>query len=214
MKLLKTLLVLSLVFGISLNVFANDEQNASSKTQAASEKEKKEEYPKFVLKDIDVKKYEIKAVKWGLTFPSLKDKKAVAVLMFGEHCPPCLKEIPSLIELKNKYKKDFEILALQVQDGIDKKRLKEFVKEHGINYPVISGRDFMDFIYYFASKSGWRGSVPYILLFDKEGHIHFSNMGFTPEEALESAIKDTLGIKETPKENNTSAPKIKIDLKK
>ena len=197
MKLIKTIvLTISAIFLLSFNATAKEENaskaNSSKEQNQSAQLPKKEEYPKFVLKDLNGNSYEIQAVKWGLTFPSLKDKKAVAVLMFGEHCPPCLKEIPNLVEVKNKYKKEFEILALQVQDKVDKKSLEKLIKEHKINYPIIQGRKFMDFIYYFAKKSGWLGSVPYILIFDKEGHVRFSNLGYTDKEALEQGVKEAL----------------------
>ncbi len=211
MKLLKSLAFVASIFLLfSTQIVAKEDKNTKTQTQeknATSKTVKKVEYPKFVLKDIDGKSYEIKAVKWGLTFPSLKDKKAVAVLMFGEHCPPCIKEIPNLVEVKKKYKKDFEILALQVQDKVDKKALKEFRKKHKTNYPLIKGRDFMEFIYYFASKSGWLGSVPYILIFDKNGHVKFSNLGYTEKEALEQGVK--AAIKSSTEEKKESKPKNK-----
>jgi len=195
MRLLKTvasIFSIILIFSTTITAKETNSTKSADKNVSSAKKSKQEEYPKFTLKDVNGNSYEIQAVKWGLTFPSLKDKKAVAVLMFGEHCPPCLKEIPNLVEVKNKYKKEFEILALQVQDKVDKKSLEKLIKEHKINYPIIQGRKFMDFIYYFAKKSGWLGSVPYILIFDKEGHVRFSNLGYTDKEALEQGVKEAL----------------------
>ncbi len=185
MKLLKLLIAVFLIGSFSL--YAND----SNKTESVSIKEK---YPTFKIKDIFGKKYEIKAVKWGLTFPTLKEK-AVGVLMFGKHCPPCLKEIPQLVELKKKYKGKFEILAFQVQEKMSDKEAKNFYKSHKMNYVMIHGRDFMDFIYYFARKSGWKGMVPYILIFDSKGHIHFAKIGESSKEDIENALKEILSPK-------------------
>ncbi len=223
MRLLKTvasIFSIILIFSTTITAKETNSTKSADKNVSSAKKSKQEEYPKFTLKDVNGNSYEIQAVKWGLTFPSLKDKKAVAVLMFGEHCPPCLKEIPNLVEVKNKYKKEFEILALQVQKGMDEKALKEFGKKHNINYPLFKGRNFMEFIYYFARKSGWLGSVPYMIIFDKYGHVKFSNLGYTEKEALEMGIKDAIKSSETKlnekdkKSEKNSTDKIKIDLNK
>ncbi len=196
MRLIKLLFAALLIFSISLS--AKEEQNSS---KANLQKQKEEKYPIFTLKDIFGKSYKIKAVKWGLTFPGLKER-AVAVLMFGKHCPPCLKEIPMLVELKKKYKGKFEILALQVQEKMNEKEAKAFYKAHNMNYVMIEGRDFMDFIYYFARKSGWKGMVPYILIFDKEGHIKYGKIGESSKEEIENAIKSILEPKKEAKKSS------------
>jgi len=194
-KIFTLMIAIGLLSGSYLSAGeAKNETKSVKKAEVKSEAKKetkKEELPTFKLKDVNGKVYDIKAVKWGLTFPKLKNK-LVFIDMFGKNCPPCLKEIPHLVNLKKKYKDHIEIIALQVQEGMDIKETKEFIKEHKINYPVIKGRDFMQFIYYFAKKSGWKGMVPYMIMFSPEGKVKLAHKGFIEEAELEKKIKEEI----------------------
>ena len=194
-KVFPIILAISLLSGSFL--FADEAKNETksvkkpeTKTEVKA-KPKKEKFPNFKLKDVNGKVYEIQAVKWGLTFPKLKNK-IVFIDMFGKNCPPCLKEIPHLVKLKEKYKNNIEIIALQVQEGMNIKETKEFIKKHKINYPVIKGRDFMQFIYYFSKKSGWLGMVPYMIMFSPEGKVKLAHKGYMEEAELEKKIKEEI----------------------
>ncbi len=61
----------------------------------------------------------------------------VVVLNFwGTWCPPCVDEIPSIIEVNNDYKdKNVEIIGVSVGDDIS--ILKQFVEENNINYTIL-----------------------------------------------------------------------------
>ncbi|NEW61121.1 TlpA family protein disulfide reductase, partial [Sulfurovum sp. bin170] len=67
---------------------------------------------KFTLNTIDGKQLNISEIENGLEFKELKDK-AIFLVFFGYRCPPCVREIPVLIELTKKYK-DFAIVAIEV----------------------------------------------------------------------------------------------------
>jgi cytochrome c biogenesis protein CcmG/thiol:disulfide interchange protein DsbE len=81
------------------------------------------------------------------TLPSVKDGsmvkasgykgQAMLINFFATWCPPCRKEIPSLIELQKEYgPKGFTVIGISTDQGgaalVDK-----FVKKMGTNYPVL-----------------------------------------------------------------------------
>ncbi len=51
-------------------------------------------------------------------------------------CPPCREEIPSLIELQNKYKDQLQIIGI-AQDSGSAETVRRFMQEHQMNYPSV-----------------------------------------------------------------------------
>ncbi|MFA9375086.1 MAG: TlpA disulfide reductase family protein, partial [Poseidonibacter sp.] len=92
----------------------------------------------FKLTTTDEKIVELKSTPTGLDFKDYKDKKVVLVNVFATWCPPCIKEIPTLIELQNKYSDDFEIISVLFESEEDKpkKEVLEFIKKYNINYKI------------------------------------------------------------------------------
>jgi thiol-disulfide isomerase/thioredoxin len=64
--------------------------------------------------------------------------KWVIVNYWATWCPPCLEEIPDLIEFHEKHKdKDAVVLGINFEEA-DRERLLEFVDQHFMTYPVLS----------------------------------------------------------------------------
>jgi len=64
--------------------------------------------------------------------------KWVIVNYWATWCPPCLDEIPDLIEFHEKHKdKDAVVLGINFEE-VDREHLLEFVDQHFMNYPVLS----------------------------------------------------------------------------
>jgi len=159
----------------------------------------------FNLKTIDGKTLEVKGTKNGLNFKDFKNK-IVLLEFWGTHCPPCLFSIPHYIDLTNKYKDKIAMVAVEVQ-MTPKAQLAQFVKAKGINYNVLSQQENMDFVRYVATRAQWRGAIPYLLIFGKNGEVATIQRGMVSEEYIENIIKqlDKPQTKSTPsKESNTT----------
>jgi len=157
------------------------------------------------------KKLHIKGTQNGLQIKEYQGK-ILFLEFWGTHCPPCLISIPHYIELKKKYKDRLAILAIEVQDT-PTSMLKEFIKKHQINYDIIDYRSGISLVNYISQRTQWRGSIPFLLIFDTKGNYVTSQVGLLPQEALDGVI-DTLtkmnkGKKGSKEQNSTTPTKQK-----
>jgi len=134
--------------------------------------------PETVLPDLDGVQRDIS--EW--------DGKVLLVNFWATWCPPCLREIPAFIELREEYgDRGFEILGI----AIDTPDLVEnFVKKIGVTYPVVHGE--MDAASVSAAYGNTRGSLPYSVLLDRAGNIRFLHTGELSKEDLEAELKALL----------------------
>ncbi|MDX8387080.1 MAG: TlpA disulfide reductase family protein [Ghiorsea sp.] len=66
----------------------------------------------------------------------LPEGKVVLLNFWATWCPPCRQEVPSMVELYDKYKdQGFEIVAVSVDKG--KKEVVDFVKEQNMDFTVL-----------------------------------------------------------------------------
>ena len=161
----------------------------------------------FKLKTIDGKTLAVEGTKNGLKFKDFKNK-IVLLEFWGTHCPPCLFSIPHYIDLTKKYKDKIAMVAIEVQ-MTPKEQLQEFVKAKGINYNVLAQRENMDFVRYVATRAQWRGAIPYLLIFGKNGEVATIQRGMVSEEYIQNVIKqlDKPQATTAQKESNTTAQK-------
>ncbi|NOX15548.1 MAG: TlpA family protein disulfide reductase [Epsilonproteobacteria bacterium] len=131
----------------------------------------------------------LQAMDTGVYLPTFKGK-VVLLAFFGKNCPPCLAEIPEFVKLQKKYSKNFQIVAMHVQQKMTKPELTNFVSIRNINYSIIPSSDkAFDFVNFIASKTGWAGQIPFSLLLDKNGNVSKTYLGMQREENLTKDIK-------------------------
>jgi len=128
--------------------------------------------------------------KEGLDFKEFKGK-AVLLTLFGHRCPPCIREIPTFVELTTKHPNDLAIVALEAQN-YPEDEVKEFQEEHKMNYNVIAGINHNDFITYISGRAGYTSGIPLPLLIaiDKHGEVQNVHAGELTLDELESLVKD------------------------
>jgi len=198
-KKITTLLLLFLLSGCFANENnqSNQEQNqskiASTKTEKAS---------LFTLKTIDGKEIHVDETEGGLKFKEFQDK-VIFLVFFGHKCPPCLREIPELIELEKAQHEKLAIIAMEVQ-GLEQDQLQAFAKSKGINYPLMvadQNRPFLDFI---IQKANWRGSIPFLLGFDRSGTVQVVHIGGITNAQFTKMYKVLSQESQPQSENNTT----------
>lgn len=131
----------------------------------------------FVLKDLQGKDV------------SLKDYRGKVVLInFWAHwCPPCVKEIPDLVELRNNYKdKGFEILGVVVPARVNEQQVRKMARNFEMSYPVLWGTAES------LEQFGAINAIPRSFILNGEGKIVDDVVGMGTYAMFEGMIKKHL----------------------
>lgn len=134
---------------------------------------------------------------WGaeykLVLPDLKGKvhsladyqgKWVVINYWATWCPPCLDEIPELVEFHEKHsKKDAVVLGVSYEE-VDRDYLKSFVDEYFISYPILQG-DLNR-----APPFGRIYGLPTTYVVSPSGKLIDTRVGGVTRQYLEAIIKD------------------------
>lgn len=124
----------------------------------------------------------------------IKDLKGKAVILdfWATNCPPCIEEIPHLIELKTRYGDDLVLVGLHVGDDEDRAQVPAFVEKLKINYPLGDPDTALtDFI--FQTNS----AIPQTAVLDRNGVMLRKIVGFNAEirSQLDSAVERAVNSK-------------------
>jgi thiol-disulfide isomerase/thioredoxin len=124
-----------------------------------------------------------------LTPEDFKDK-VVLINFWATWCPYCKREIPALVRLQDRYREEgLQVVGIAVEDS--SRRVKEFAKENGINYPVAMGDETLKRIY------GGVSGLPTSFLIGRDGRIYQKITGAPMDMSVfEQSIK--MLVKATP----------------
>ncbi len=121
-------------------------------------------------------------------FEKLGDFKGKVVILdfWATYCPPCIEEIPHLIELQNKYQSQgLQVIGLHVGGEEDKPKVPDFVERLKIDYTIAVPEDELTYL-----LLGDDNSIPQTLIFDREGKVIKQFVGYDAE--VKKGIDDTL----------------------
>jgi peroxiredoxin len=108
--------------------------------------------------------------------------QVLVVNFWGSWCPPCVRELPGLNRLRQAFAgRPFEILGVNVAEHPN--RLKRFLKQHPIEFPVLYDRESEA---YYAWKVK---ALPTSFVIDRSGRVRYRAAG-----ALEWDSMEIIGI--------------------
>tara|TARA_B110000046_G_C12965824_1_gene386639 strand:+ start:97 stop:651 length:555 start_codon:yes stop_codon:yes gene_type:complete len=121
----------------------------------------------------------------AVLFSKQLNGKMVLISFWAPWCKPCVKEMPLFVELQEKYKDDFIILAVLFDRKQDLKKLNNFMKKHNVNFPVTIGEEN----YVLAKALDDVQMIPESFLYTKEGFFVEKFIGEINKSKLEKFIQ-------------------------
>jgi cytochrome c biogenesis protein CcmG/thiol:disulfide interchange protein DsbE len=132
--------------------------------------------PDFALTDLSGKPISLSELKG----------KVIFVNFWATWCPPCRQEIPDFVEFYEENKnKGAVILGVSVDKSADK--VRDFVSEYKINYPIVMATNDMVKDY----KPG--RYIPTTIIIDTNGMIQDKKVGIMDKASLEYYLKEYYG---------------------
>jgi thiol-disulfide isomerase/thioredoxin len=120
--------------------------------------------PDLKAKDLDGRELSLDAYKG----------KVVLLNFWATWCGPCRAEIPSLIRIQEAYKDRLQIIGMDVDDE-NEEQLRAFVKNQGINYPVVMTSVPVRLAY------GGIAALPTVFVINRDGKVVQKHVGlFNP----------------------------------
>lgn len=171
--MIKYFFVLAII--LSVSGYSYDLRNQSTETNVKVTL-KDDKAPEFSLKSVDGKTVKLSDYKG----------KVVIIDFWATWCPPCRKGIPDLISIQNEFKDKVVIIGISLDREKTIKDVPGFVKNNGINYPVVYGDDKVVIDY------GGIQSIPTSFVVDKNGTVVDMHVGLVSKDTFVNKIKELL----------------------
>lgn len=175
-------LVIVSAFGVATAIYAVRHSRASGENPASKSDvirfvANPEVAPPFVLRDLDGK------------IVSTEDWKGKVVILnfWATWCPPCRQEIPEFIRLQAAYKDKLQIVGASEDDDPPEK-VREFVQQHGMNYPVVMATKEL------ADNYGGVPALPTSFIIDPQGRVVQKHTGLYEYAVYERDVRALSGL--------------------
>jgi peroxiredoxin len=136
--------------------------------------------PDFSLKDLNNK---------TVSYSQIKGKRLTVIDFWATWCKPCLRSVPELIKLYERYKEEgVQFIGISVDSPRNLSKVKPFANSLGINYPVLLDLNSQVMTELKVTV------MPSILIIDEQDEIVFFHQGYRAgdEDVLEQEIKKLL----------------------
>ncbi len=118
----------------------------------------------------------------------LSDLRGQAVLLnfWATYCGPCKIEMPWFVELQKQYgPQGFQIIGVAMDDA-STEEIAKFVKEMGVNYPILLGKESV------GESYGGVGVLPTTFFLDRDGKVMAREFGLQSRSVFVDHIKKAM----------------------
>ena len=126
----------------------------------------------------------------GVMLSKQLNGKMILINFWATWCKPCIAEMPTFVELQEKYKDNFTIIAVLFEEEKDMEELAAFMKKYKINFPVTVGAE--NFV--LAHAFGDIKMIPESFLYTKEGFFVEKFIGEISKTKLENYIQEDMKV--------------------
>ena len=183
----KTLAFLSILSILFFTGCSSEDKKTTQQSQNSHESSIQSSKKEIKLSTIDNKNITIIKENEKIIIKEYPNK-IVLLNFFATWCPPCKAEIPNLIDLQNKYSKDFVVIAVLLEQGKTNEEIASFASDFKINYPVTNSKSNFDL----SNSIGPIKSIPTMFMIDKDSNIFQKYVGIVPIEMMEMDINKVL----------------------
>jgi thiol-disulfide isomerase/thioredoxin len=182
MKVIKNFLFVFLMvlsfnaFGCSKDKTEDSSLNDQTKEQINTTTDNKSKAPEFTLTSTDGKKI------------NLSDYKGKIVILdfWATWCGPCRMGVPDLVSIQKEFKNKVVVIGISLDDQRTMSDIAPFMKEYGINYPVVYGTSQVVMDY------GNIEAIPTSFIINKKGFIVDQNIGLVPKAKFVDKINSLM----------------------
>ena len=117
----------------------------------------------------------------------VKDLKGKVVILdfWATYCPPCIEEIPHLMELQAKYGEELSVIGLHVGGEEDRPKIPAFLEKLNVAYPLAYPEDALT-SYVFGQQT----AIPQTAVFDRSGKMVKKITGF--DASIKKELDETI----------------------
>jgi len=174
----RTVLAITLSLGIVILIFAGFHAlpDSHDRTASANGSLRIKTAPDFELKSLEGQSVKLSEFRG----------KIVVLNFWATWCAPCRVEMPTLLDLYNKYRsKGVEFIGVAMDDG-SQERVGSFVKKMGVNYTILLGNQSV------AGAYGGLRLLPQTVFITQDGQALQTIIGMDDRKDLEASIEQLL----------------------
>ncbi|HIP60418.1 MAG TPA: TlpA family protein disulfide reductase [Campylobacterales bacterium] len=177
-----------IVVSILLFTGCGNKEEAGQEKQSKSATQKQEPTSNIInLKTTDGQTIKLTALDNGISFEGYKGK-IILLDFFATWCPPCLAEIPHLVEIQNTFKDHVQIIGVLMEESKSNEELEEFRDSKNMNFPVTNSKENFQL----SDALGGIKSLPTMVMYDKNGEYYTHYVGAAPQEMIEKDIQEAI----------------------
>ncbi len=119
-----------------------------------------------------------------IEFSECLAKGPVVVAFWATWCKPCLRELPHLNELQKQYPEELTVLAVNIDETRSINKVRPFLKSkrYDLCVPLDTSGNVRRLL-----QIG--SSVPYVIVYDAQGHEVYRHMGYKDGDEKELQLK-------------------------